>query len=226
MSMLEWAKREIEIASAKERSDKPKDEWDYRCACYASALKAFESLLSDNHSGYSIGFTKNILNRLIDGKPLTPIEDTDDMWNYIGHSDNGANLYQCKRMTDLFKHVYADGSVKYKQNDRILVKCIDSDTLWHNGFVSAIYNSMYPITMPYIPNDKPDIFVCEELLTESKNGDYDTLALLYINRSNGEKIEVNRYFKETEKTWVEISSDEYEERQKMHNERIASLLRN
>lgn len=44
MSMMEWAKREVEIASKRERGDKPESEWDYGCACYDSALKAFESL--------------------------------------------------------------------------------------------------------------------------------------------------------------------------------------
>lgn len=43
-------------------------------------MRAFESLLGDGHSGMSIGITKNILNRLIDGKPLTPIEDTEEVW--------------------------------------------------------------------------------------------------------------------------------------------------
>ena len=45
MSMMEWAKREVEIASKRERGDKPESEWDYGCACYDSALKAFESLI-------------------------------------------------------------------------------------------------------------------------------------------------------------------------------------
>lgn len=45
MSMMEWAKREVEIASKRERGDKPESEWDYGCACYDSALKAFESLV-------------------------------------------------------------------------------------------------------------------------------------------------------------------------------------
>lgn len=141
MSMTEWAKREVEIASKRERGDKPESEWDYGCACYDSALKAFESLCGDGHSGFSIGITKGILNRLIDGKPLTPIEDI------------------------------------------------------------------------------ADVIVCDELLTDRKNGDFDTLAVLYIQRSHGEKVEVNRYFKEGEKSFIEISPEEYEERKKMHEKR-------
>ena len=42
---------------------------EYGCACYRSALKAFNSLMEDEHSGMSIiGITRNILNRLIAGK--------------------------------------------------------------------------------------------------------------------------------------------------------------
>lgn len=91
--MLDWAKREVAIASKRERGDKPEDEWDYGVACYDSALKAFESLLGDNHSGFSIHVTKGILNRLIDGKPLTPIEDpnTESVYNFGLYSFDKGN---------------------------------------------------------------------------------------------------------------------------------------
>ena len=80
MNMKEWAEREIRIACERERGNKPEDEWDYGVACYESAFKAFQSLLEDGHSGFSLGLTQNILNRLIDGKPLTPIEDVPEIW--------------------------------------------------------------------------------------------------------------------------------------------------
>ena len=59
-------KNEIELAKKQEEKNAPDGEWDYGCACYDSAFKAFQSLCEDGHSGMSIGFTKNILNRLID----------------------------------------------------------------------------------------------------------------------------------------------------------------
>lgn len=98
MSMLDWAKREVELACKRENPDRKPGEWDYGCACYESALKALKSLLEDGHSGFSIGLTKQILNRLIDGKPLIPIEDTDDNWNYVYENTDGTNGYQCNRM--------------------------------------------------------------------------------------------------------------------------------
>lgn len=74
--MERWAENEVAIACRRENPDRKDGEWDYGCACYESALKAFGSLCEDGHSGFSIGLTKAILNRLINNKPLLPIEDT------------------------------------------------------------------------------------------------------------------------------------------------------
>ena len=56
MTMTEWAKKEVKLF--KEKQD------DYGKLCADSALKAFLSLVEDNHSGLSIKITQNLLNRL------------------------------------------------------------------------------------------------------------------------------------------------------------------
>lgn len=103
-SMERWAENEVAIACQRENPDRKDGEWDYGCACYESALKAFRSLCEDGHSGFSIGLTKAILNRLIENKPLLPIEDTDDGWNKCNFErKDGSKEYQSKRMSSLFK---------------------------------------------------------------------------------------------------------------------------
>ena len=77
MRMSEWAKREVEIACKKENPNWDGESFDYGCACYQSALKAYLSLCEDEHSGMSFSLTKNILVRLMEGNPLTPITDED-----------------------------------------------------------------------------------------------------------------------------------------------------
>ena len=72
---------------------------------------------------------------------------------------------------------------------------------------------MYPLTMPYMPSNKADVIACDQLLTDPKNGDYDTMAILYIDKADGERVEVNRYFKEAGDTFVEISKEEYKDRE-------------
>lgn len=220
MGMLEWAKKEIEIAKKREKEDEPERVFNYGALCYASALRAFESLAKDGHSGMSIGFTKQILNRLIDGKPLTPIEDTEDMWSECWKKGDNSVTYQCKRMGSLFKEVYEDGTVKYQDTERAYcINISESDAPYYNGFIMGIYNELFPIAMPYMPEDGHDVIICDELLTDPENGDYDTKAILYVIRTNGERIDINRYFKETDEGFEEISEEEYREREKMDEER-------
>ena len=122
---LDWAEREVAIACGKENSINKDREFDYDCACYKSALKAFKTLCDDGHSGLSMKFTQLILNRLINGQPLTPIEDTDDIWYERHHYEDGNKLYQCKRMSSLFKDGYVDGTVEYSDNSRLY--CVSCD---------------------------------------------------------------------------------------------------
>lgn len=223
MSMKEWAKREVELACKHENPDRKEGEFDYGCACYESALKAFTSLMEDGHSGFSINQTKQILNRLIDRKPLTPIEDTDDIWEECGRSDGDeAKIYQCRRMRSLFKYVYPDGSVRYSDNNRIVKVEIGSETYWHSGFIDRIVDEIFPLTMPYMPADKPYKVYCEDCLTDPKNGDYDTIAVYYILKPDGEKHFINRYFKDGNMFygWNEISQEEFDERKQLSYEII------
>ena len=48
-SMERWAENEVAIACRREKPDRKDGEWDHGCACYESALKAFNDT-SDNHS--------------------------------------------------------------------------------------------------------------------------------------------------------------------------------
>ena len=223
MDLKDWAEQEVEIACKKENPNRKAGEFDYGCACYESALKAFNSLTEDGHSGFSIGITKHILNRLIDGKPLTPIEDTYDAWNHkIIDTHDGYTSYQCKRMSSLFKQVYADGHIEYRDVNRVIAYDIDDpDLTYHTGLADNIVNEMYPVTMPYMPYDRSFKMCFETFLTDKKHGDYDTKAVLYLTKPDGEKVEINRYFREPESDieekhtyhgWVEISKEEYEER--------------
>ena len=213
MSMSAWAERA--------NSESP-DEWDYGVACYKSALKAYKSLMEDGHSGCSFGLTKNILIRLMDGLPLTPIEDTPDIWNQTGRTDTetGITTYQCKRMSSLFKDVSPDGTVEYHDVNRFC--CVDVDNLsaiYYNGFISRNLQQVFPITMPYIP-EKPYRVVCEDFLLDPKNGDYDHKAILHVIKPNGETVMVNRFFKESGDSFIEIPATEY------YNNRITAHFAN
>ena len=214
MSMLDWAKKEVELAKIIEAKDLKEGEFDYGGGCYESALKAFKSLAKDGHSGMSIKLTQQILNRLIDGKPLTPIEDSDDVWNEIAYDkEDKAIVYQCRRMGSLFKYVYENGRVIYSDIDRFY--CFDinePDISYSSGLVKNIIDEMIPITMPYSPANERIKVCCEEFLYSPDGGDFDTVGIIYAEDLDNKIISVSRYFKEVDNEWVEISDVEYNTR--------------
>ena len=214
-NMEVWAENEVALACKHENPNRKDEEWDYDCACYESALKAFRSLCEDGYSGFSIGLTKAILNRLIDHKALLPIEDTEDVWNDISDVSglNGEKVsYQCKRMSSLFKDVYADGTVKYHDNDRCYGVDVRTDSSYHMGLVGNIVDEMFPITMPYIPEDRPYKVYTEDFLTDQAEGDFDTVGVLYLITPTLKLVKINRYFKAAENGFDEIDEVEYRQR--------------
>ena len=161
----------------------------------------------------SIGFTKNILNRLIDGKPLTAIEDIPEVWREVTYRGRGKS-YQCNRMSSLFKDVYPDGTVDYHDVNRCY--CVYKDrpdsSGWHNSFISRLIHEKYPITFPYYPPAKPYVVYCTEGLSDPKNGDFDTIGIWYVVKPDGKEDIIDSLFKEGEESFVEITKEEYFER--------------
>ena len=217
MNMSDWAEKEVKYACERERKAAGNsNEWDYGCACYESALKAFKCLMGDGHSGMSIGITKNILMRLIDGKPLTPIEDIGEVWGEPDKLNNDIESYQCTRMSSLFKHVDKNGNVTYHDVDRVVV--IDGNSSWYNGFVSKLIHKLYPIAMPYAPPTKPYKVYEETFLYEEGRGDYDTMGLLCVITPDDERVEFNKFYKEGPEGWIEIDENEYQLRKGKYRE--------
>lgn len=222
--MTEWARKEIELACKHENPNWNGKEFDYGCACYQSALKAYESLMQDGHSGMSFGITKNILIRLMEGLPLRPITDK-DFFNEKGEQiiqleteeslrERGLKSeIQCPRMSSLFREETLDGKVTYSDINRYY--CIDihnPNATYFNGTASKIIGEMFPIKMPYYPQKGKYKVYAEDFLTGVKNGYFDTKGFFYCITPQGERVEINRFFAEKDQKWVEISKEEYEQR--------------
>ena len=211
-----WAENEVMMTCKRVAPDRKDGEWDYGCALYESALKAFRSLCEDGHSSRSIGFTKAILNRLIDRKPLLPIEDTDEVWSDISDMSGlkgEERNYKCKRMSSLFKYVYANGTVKYRDVDRYYAVNINCpDARYRSELIDTVMDELYPITMPYMPADRAFKIYTEDFLVDPAKGDYDTIGILYVITPSMDKVAINRYFKEAPNGFAEIDEAEYKER--------------
>ena len=195
--MKTWAENEIELAIKKETA-KEDCMNGYIEMCYKSALKAYETLCEEGHSGMSIQITKSILNRLIDGKLLTAIEDTPDAWTESRTEKNGTKHFQCDRMSSLFKTVDKNGNITYDDIHRVDCKNIDNNVCYYSGFVSDLINKMYPIKMPYFPADRSYVVLVEEANYYKH--------LISVTTPECEVVPINRYFDDKGK---EISEEEF-----------------
>ena len=234
MSMIEWAERECRIACGRENKDYDfdGDEFDYGCSCYKSALKAYKSLMEDEHSGFSFGFTKNILIRLMDGLPLTPITDEDffdgenlrclESDEYLKERGLKSHI-QCPRMSSLFREETLDGKVTYHDVDRAYFVDIEepSNTYCSND---RFLDEMFPITMPYVPKDGKYVIYAQTFLTDKKNGDYDTRGIMYVVTPSGERVELGLYYAEIDGKWEQIPKAQYEERLERRIDRISEKV--
>jgi len=219
MSMSEWAAEEVRIACERERATIIETEKDvdammqaYTESCYQSALKAYNSLCGDGHSGMSFSITAGILKRLCSGYPLTPIDDTEDVWNLVRETSDKKE-YQCRRMSSLFKTVSKiDGSVQFHDIDRFL--CVDPNgTTYTNNFINQQLSKLYPLTMPYMPEGK-FLVKAFDFATNANPGEFDTILIRSVKEPNGQEVLLNLCFKETEKGFEQIQLKEYEERYK------------
>ena len=220
MSMSEWAKREVEIACKRENPDRKDGEWDYGCSCYESALKAYLSMMEDGHSGMSFGFTRNILIRLMDGLPLTPIEDKPESWNLVYEEDDGTEVYQCRRMSSLFKHSRPDGTVTYSRTDDYYCKDVNTGMTYSGGGARQIIDRYAePITLPYYPSNGKYVLTTSEYLTDRANGDFDTKAYFNLKTPDGDTIKINEFYGEVDGEWKQLTRAEFDARVCKHFER-------
>jgi len=201
MSMYDWAERECRIACKKENPNFNFDDdgaFDYGCSCYKSALKAYKSLCDDGHSGCSFAVTRNILKRLLDGNPLTPITDEDFLKQDSGEvsewmkEKNIRSIIQCSRKGSLFRTEYMDGTVKYHDNDRQYFVNVE-DPSCNYTTNSDFLDEMFPITMPYFPDNRKYAIYEQTSLVDAKHGDYDTKGIMYVITPDGQRIDVGIY---------------------------------
>lgn len=129
-------------------------------------------------------------------------------------------------MSSLFKKVYKDGSIKYDDVYRTRASYSpEAMSCWFSPLASRVIDEMFPISFPYIGDYKYMVHG-ERFLVNSKNGDFDTVSLLYVDvvgPHGTTKIKLDRYFRESEDGeeerypgWVEISRSAFYRRRKLN----------
>lgn len=229
-----WAENEVRLACQHENPNWNGKSFDYGCSCYGAALKVYETMCRQGHSGYSWSVTANIVERLMQNLPLTPITIED--FGYIpgvtpelkdektgatlalgriptppSWSDERGNAhYQCPRMSSLFLTVHPDKTYELSDYDRFVsvnIECLN-DT-YSGGVGRGIGEEMFPISFPYYPGKGHYLIYTRTFLTDPANGDFDTVEICYIKTPDGKEIPVNRYFHEIDHKMIEITAEDY-----------------
>lgn len=221
MSMTDWARSEVEFI--REAFKKDDDIKDYAMACYETALKAFETVCEAGLTGFQVPIVKQIFDALIDGRPLSKLEESPDIWSdKLMSPEEKGKKFQCIRKSSLFKTIHEDGSVSYSDVDRVTVHKVITGTYWHSGFITRMIDEMFPITFPYCPPKNKYVVYVREYLTDRKNGDFDTLYVMSVTCPDGKIVGIHKFYKDFESDLAEIEREEFDERVRMHKAREAA----
>lgn len=203
--------------------------------CYETvvneAVKIFNELEDLQHTEESKVMIKRFLSRLIEDKPLSPIEDEDDMWDEVGDNpvrtgeDSEVKLYINKRLRSLYRRevrdIKKDVLTEKTYHDSTRVTCVNII----NGEevilspVNDYVDEYFPIKFPYFPTDK---YVVEVIMFNHKNpledGGEDTISIETIIDPDhrvtfpGAYYALNEDHEKRRYHWCKIDSPEYYDR--------------
>lgn len=216
---VEWYENEIDLAL---KQMTPKETVQIAEA-YMTAGSLFGEFLkkTEDFNGKNISLVKTVFLQLLNGDPLTPIEDNDEEWELVeGSTGPECVIYQSKRRKSLFKKVdETKDSEPPKFTDTARAVCMDinnTDLIYTGGMGPIVLDETVPIEMPYSPSGKIKIFTEEFKCHKDCKGDSDTIGVLYFRMPDGRIKTVKRFFKEDPKAhkMIEIDISEYFKRKK------------
>lgn len=111
-----------------------------------------------------------------------------------------------------------DGNIGFEVHDHFIRILYFGSGGWrlprhYPEWIHAILKQEVTHWMPYYPPVGRYVFTTRELLTDRRNGDFDTKAVLTLKTPDGKIEEVNRFYAESENGWREISFEEFKARE-------------
>ncbi len=152
MSMMEWAKRELDLAGFKE-SDDPDD---INCWMRNDVLQLIQTFANQGHSGFSARHAINLFQSLANWKPISPLTGEPHEWTEVG-----PDVWQNKRACNVFKGedgraYWSDGIVFWEW---VTPEEGESYKSYFTSRDSRVFIDRFPWTMP----EKPEYRECVEV---------------------------------------------------------------
>lgn len=212
-TMQEWAENEVKLVIEKDgkNGDSSPELLEMTKSCYESALKGYKAVCEDEHSGYSFSVTRNILTRLMNGAPLTPITEEDEFYPCRFDDDKiPVKTFQCLRMSSLFKDVAKSGEVRYSDVERTVCVDVKKGYTYHAGYGDKLVDELFPIKLPYYPPVQKFKVYMQDFCVDKNNGDFDHVWVQKIKTPDGVDVSVNKYFDCTGTNYKEITYEEFD----------------
>lgn len=112
-------------------------------------MEIVKKFASQGHSGFSAQYALNLVTRLLQYKPITPLTGDDEEWVELDYSDDLA--YQNKRCPQIFKQ--KDGKI-YDVEGKVFSS--DNGHSWYTSKDSRVY-----VEMPYNVPTRPESVIID-----------------------------------------------------------------
>lgn len=176
----------------------------YGDMCLKSAVDAYCAFCTvrlDDGSELTDGdwvFTRDILHKMMNELPLTPVEEDEDCWQQVGKGPDGSKRYQCSRIFSFFKDVYPDGRVDYRDDWVVAAEVRDdgSTSYWNSGVCTKLAEEMFGPFVKFPYNGCTTRYEVYRKCFNSVDGDpgsYDMVWIQYIRTPEDKKVPINRY---------------------------------
>lgn len=198
-----WGQKEIDLAKLKYEKLKP---------TYEIAEEMFAKVYPTitQHEDRDVRKATELLTRLMNGYPLSPITDDPEEWEM--EDDGDFTIYRSIRRPSLFKRVALDGDkkcVQYIDKDRYEVIDVNTMSITNERrFCEILLDAADPITMPYFPYAKIKVFTDGFTL-----GEDEYAGLMYFRAMDGMMYKIDKYYRigkvPEERTVIEVSRGEF-----------------
>lgn len=150
-NLVEYAQYELD--RLQKAADKSNDEdgpsCGMQCQMNEGIMDIVKIFAEQGHSGFSAGYAINLLDRLLNFRPVTPLTGEDDEW---GMADNSSDpTIQNKRCFSVFKNLRTGVA---HDIDRYIYSDNGGVTWFYGGSVRHLRDET--ITFPYMPPSQPE----------------------------------------------------------------------
>lgn len=141
MNMLEYAKTELDIIGMTDSGD------EMNIEMRNNILEIIEKFSDQGHSRFSASYAIDILNKLLNFKPLSPLTGENSEWVEIRDS-----VFQNKRYSSVFRQLDCFNGQAYDIHGKVFIEHYydENNVERTSSFTSS--DSIVPITFPYVPN--------------------------------------------------------------------------